>query len=185
MRRLTIAAVMVLALAGAAPAHAQVFFSPITGATFGNDAPATKFSTGAALSFLGKAAGFEFELGYTPDFFNQQNDFAIIADSNVTTFSGNLLVGLGHARVRPYGIAGLGLIRSRINATDLFEGNSTNDFGVNVGAGVIGMITDRVGIRGDLRYFRSLQDPSNDNDLDVTLGKFDFWRGGASLIFRF
>jgi opacity protein-like surface antigen len=147
---------------------------------------ASKFSTGGALTFLGKAAGFEFEFGYTPDFFNQQTDFALIADSNVTTFMGNVLVNLGAtARVKPYGIFGLGLLRSRIDATDLFDATTANDFGVNVGGGVICMFADNVGVRGDIRYFRSLQDPSNDNDTDVTLGKFDFWRGAVSFTFKF
>ena len=37
---------------------------------------------------------------------------------------------------------------------------------------------------GDLRYFRSLQDAEPDNDLDLSLGSFDFWRGSVGLTFR-
>ncbi len=47
------------------------------------------------------------------------------------------------------------------------------------------MLSDHVGARGDLRYFRSLNDPTNDNDFDVTLGNFDFWRAMAGLSVKF
>ena len=35
-------------------------------------------------------------------------------------------------------------------------------------------------MRGDLRYFRSLQDNEADNDFDLSLGSFDFWRGRSA-----
>src|SRR5262245_65695390 len=91
---------LVLALAVPAPAHAQTFFTPFAGATFGGSAPSSKFSTGASITFMGKAAGFEAEFGYTPDFFGEQTDFALVADSNVTNFMANLMVGPGVRRVR-------------------------------------------------------------------------------------
>lgn len=186
MRKLVMATGLALALALVpARAQAQVLLTPMAGATFGNDAPSTKFSTGVSLAFLGKAAGLELELGYTPDFFNQQADFALIADSNVTSGMANILVGPALGPVRPYGTVGFGVLRSRISAGDLFDAVDTNDTAVNAGGGVIVMVSDHVGLRGDLRYFRSLKDPSNDGSLDVTLGNFDFWRATAGLSFKF
>jgi hypothetical protein len=43
--------------------------------------------------------------------------------------------------------------------------------------------TDHFGLRGDLRYFRSLQDNNPDNDLDLGFSDFRFWRGygGATI----
>jgi opacity protein-like surface antigen len=134
---------------------------------------------------MGAVAGFEIDFGYTPDFFNQESAFAIIADSNVTTLMGNLVVGVGAGPVRPYGVIGMGLIRSRVDGGDLFDDISTNDTGFDAGFGVIGMLSDRVGLRGDLRYFRSLQDPTDDDDFDVSLGNFDFWRATGGISFRF
>ena len=55
---------------------------------------------------------------------------------------------------------------------------------MNIGAGINGQFTDNVGIRGDVRYFRSLQDNEPDNDLDLSLGSFDFWRGTVGMTFR-
>ena len=62
---------------------------------------------------------------------------------------------------------------------------NTNDTALDAGGGVIVMLSDHVGARGDLRYFRSLNDPTNDNDFDVTLGNFDFWRAMAGLSVKF
>jgi len=41
-----------------------------------------------------------------------------------------------------------------------------------------------VGIRGDLRYFRSFKN-IDENDLNLSLGGFDFWRASAGVSFRF
>jgi hypothetical protein len=41
-----------------------------------------------------------------------------------------------------------------------------------------------VGVRGDLRYFRSLNN-SDANGLDLTLNDFHFWRGTVGVTFKF
>lgn len=188
MRSVSIAAVGLSAMLFlcAPSANAQTFLTPYAGATFGGDAPTTKPTAGASLTFMGKVAGFELDFGYTPDFFNEDDDdVVLIGDSNVTTLMGNLVIGVGGGPVRPYGVVGLGLLRSRVDGGDLFEDVTTNDFGFNAGFGVIGMVSDRVGFRGDLRYFRSLQDEEVDDDVDVEIGSFDFWRATAGISFRF
>ena len=49
-------------------------------------------------------------------------------------------------------------MRSSISPTNLslFNDLSTSDFGINLGGGVTGFFSDNVGIRGDVRYFRSV-----------------------------
>ncbi len=61
----------------------------------------------------------------------------------------------------------------------------STDWGFNVGAGVAGFFTDNIGLRGDVRYFRSLQDNEPDDEFDVALSDFRFWRGRSGLTFRF
>ena len=78
--------------------------------------------------------------------------------------------------VRPYVTGGAGLLRSNISATTFFPNDfHANDFGINVGGGVHGYFNDRVGLRGDLRYFRLLQDnePAA-NDLDLGAQQLQF-----------
>ena len=69
------------------------------------------------------------------------------------------------------------MIRSQITGTTLFNDLDSNDLGVNIGGGVHGFFSDNVGLRGDLRYFRSLQDTEPDGEFDLGLSDFDFWRG--------
>jgi len=178
MRKFLVTAGLLLVVAGAFPsrAAAQTFFSPFVGATFKGDAPATKLTYGAGLTFMARNAGLELEFGYTPDFFNQQTGVALISDSNVTTAMASIVFGPHTRAVRPYGVVGAGLLRSRIGASSFFTGVTANDVGLNAGIGVRGNVAHKTWIRGELRYFRSLQDSSNDNSLDVTIGKFDFLR---------
>jgi opacity protein-like surface antigen len=188
MRRAWLTAVIFALVAVVIPAsaNAQTFLTPYGGATFGADAPTSKPAFGASLTFLGKVAGFEVDFGYTPDFFNEDaDDVVLVGDSNVTSLMGNLVLAVGNGRVRPYGVIGLGLLRSRVDGGDLFDEVTTNDFGFNVGFGAMGMVTDRVGFRGDVRYLRSLQDPEVDDDFDVEVGNFDFWRATGGVTFRF
>ena len=79
MKRTVITGMLALVLvAGSArAASAQVSLTPFAGVTFGDDAPATKFNAGAGLTFMAGIVGFEFDFGYTPDFFNEDPDFVL------------------------------------------------------------------------------------------------------------
>src|SRR6185436_10801655 len=177
-------------------ASADWLFTPFLGANFGGNANFGDFNTlddeverrmdfGASLGWMGAGViGAELDFGYSPNFFENTNGTGNFefGDSNVTTLMGNIIVGApiggqSGPGVRPYGTAGIGLIRSQIGATTFFDELNTNDFGLNVGGGVHGFFSDNIGIRGDLRYFRSLQDHEPDNNFDLGLSNFDFWRG--------
>ena len=69
--------------------------------------------------------GFEMDFGYTPEFFeSDNNDIDFIDDSNVTTLMANLVIGApiggSGAQVRPYVVGGLGLLRTSVTSTDQF-----------------------------------------------------------------
>jgi opacity protein-like surface antigen len=186
-------------------ASADWLFTPYIGVNWGGTAGFTdtlgdfedKFERqvnfGGSLAWMGAGVvGFEVDFGFSPNFFENTTgdaDFQF-GDSNVTTLMANAVVGAPFggqhgAGVRPYASGGVGLIKSKIDdPEDLFTVNS-NDFGLNVGGGVSGFFSDNVGIRGDVRYFRSLQDNEPDDELDVALGSFSFWRGTVGVVFRF
>ena len=185
MKRLFVAIGLVIGLLVPASANADVILSPFSGVTFSGDAPAKKLTLGGSITFMGTAAGLEVEFNYTPDFFGEQRGTAIIADSNMTTFMGNVVVGVGKGPVRPYIVGGIGLLRPRIDTSGLFTNVNANSFGLDAGGGINIFVTPRVGIRGDLRYFRRLTDPSSDNDLDLTLADFHYWRMVGGLNFKF
>jgi opacity protein-like surface antigen len=207
VRKLLIATSLVFAMSALAPARASAdwLFTPFIGGNWGGAATfqddlgdfedefERRVNFGASLAWMGNGiAGFELDFGYSPNFFQDtvgEGDFEY-GDNNVTTLMANVVLGapvggqtgLG---LRPYASGGLGIIRSRIgDAEDLFDVTS-NDWGFNVGAGVSGFFNDNVGLRGDIRYFRSLEDNEPDDELDVSLSDFRFWRGTVGLVFRF
>lgn len=185
-------------------ASADWLFTPFIGANFGGNANFGQFDDfddeaerrvdfGASLGWMGSGiVGFEVDFGWSPNFFENTVGPANFefGDSNVTTLMANVLVGApiggqSGPGIRPYGSAGVGLIRSRVNGGNFFNDLATNDFGLNLGAGVHGFFNDNVGIRGDIRYFRSLQDNEPDSEFDLALADFDFWRATVGLTFRF
>ena len=196
---LMISALSLVLLPASAQAQSGWFFSPFIGGNFGgnadfgdfpddDDAVERRMDFGATLGWNPSVVGFEFDLGYSPNFFeNTAGDANFeFGDNNVTTLMGNVLLSAPPGSgIRPYGSAGLGLIRASVqSATGLFNDLSTNDLGMNIGGGINAQFNDSIGLRGDLRYFRALQDNEPDNDLDLSLGSFDFWRGSVGLTFR-
>ena len=199
VRRLLMIGALSLMLAPATASAQSWFFSPYIGGNFGgsadfgdfpddDDAVERRMDFGATLGWNPSVVGFEFDLGFSPNFFQDtagDRNFEF-GESNVTTLMGNLLLSAPNGGgIRPYASAGLGLIRANVQSgSGLFNDLSTNDLGVNIGGGLNANFNDNVGVRGDLRYFRSLQDHEADNDLDLSLGSFDFWRGSVGLTFR-
>jgi opacity protein-like surface antigen len=199
VRKLFIITALSLMLIPASASAQGWFFTPFVGANFGGNASFGDFDDfddeferrvdfGATLGWNPSVVGFEVDFGWSPNFFENTSGDANFefGDSNVTTLMGNLLISAPPGRgIRPYGSTGLGLIRSHIGgAGDLFGDLNTNDFGFNFGGGMNGQFSDNVGIRGDIRYFRSLQDNEPDGELDLGLSNFDFWRGTVGVSFR-
>jgi opacity protein-like surface antigen len=202
VRKLLLIGALALMLVPTTASAQSWFFTPFVGGNFGgnadfgdfpdnDDAVERRMDFGATLGWNPSVVGFEVDLGFAPNFFQDTAGDANFqfGDNNVTTLMANVLfsapTGSG---IRPYGSAGLGLIRSSVDsATGLFDNLSTNDLGINVGGGLNANFNDNVGVRGDVRYFRAVQDNQADNDFDpthLTLGSFDVWRGSVGLTFR-
>jgi hypothetical protein len=128
--------------------------------------------------------GGEVSFGYAPDFFGES------VENHELDFMGNLIIGIpvggtSGPGIRPYVTGGLGIIQTSIE-TGLPDVGDNSDFGYNLGAGVMGYFADHFGLRGDLRYFRTL----NSEDLDapgvpdIDLGSFHFWRASIGIVIR-
>jgi opacity protein-like surface antigen len=182
----TVSASLLLVMT-AAPARADWLVTPFVGSAFGGDTTSQHVTYGAAWMSHG-IVGVEFDGSIAPDLHDEDDGVILgIADSNVTTAMGSLVIGapFGEPGVRPYVVAGAGLIRSRVSdAGDIFDFDE-NSFGINIGGGLHVFVTDKIGIRGDLRYFRSLRDEDSGDDVDLELGSFDFWRASVGATFRF
>jgi OmpA-OmpF porin, OOP family len=169
----------------AAPAHAQSALpepntfdiTPFVGFGLGfGDEALDPFDPGSSF-LLGVAVGYNFttnlsvegELGIIPDIVGDTNN----VDLGITTFSAN---GVYHfdtqSKIVPYATFGLGFGSMSIDANDLDEDSNT-EFLINLGGGVKYPVTDRLQVRGDLRYF-SIND-ENPN----------FWRVYGGVTFGF
>jgi opacity protein-like surface antigen len=210
VRKWLVTAGLLAAISIAAPRNASAdwVLTPFVGWNFNGSADVSgpggvsienklekKINYGFSLAGMGGGiVGFELDFGYSPNFFETgtatNDDFDLANDSNVTTLTGNAIVGIPiggttGGSVRPYIVGGVGLIRSNVgDAGDFFDVQSKNDFGFDVGGGVMGFFGDNVGVRGDVRYFRTFRG-TDDNVTGLALGNLDFWRGSVGLSLKF
>jgi Outer membrane protein beta-barrel domain len=187
LRNLLLVGALVVLLAPST-ARGDWIVTPFVGFDFSSDAT-TQHNTPFGVGFgymSGGIFGLETQISYTHNFFAPSS---LIGSNNVFSWMGNVIVGApigGYTQVRPYASGGFGLLRSRIggNAGDLFDINS-NDFGTNIGGGVMGFFTPNVGIRGDVRYFRSLTNNVSGGPFGLGLGHFHYWTGTVGVTFKF
>jgi opacity protein-like surface antigen len=171
-------------------ARAEGYVSPWAGVQFGHDADNGRGAFGVTAGGMGAGiVGGEVDLGYSPRFFGNQNDFG---NNTVIDVMGNIIVGIPvggthGGGVRPFVTGGVGLIRTQIDGGTIFKvSSSSNQFGWNAGAGVMGFFGDHVGLRGDVRYFRDFQgDTIGTLALGtLDLGQLHFWRASLGVVFR-
>jgi len=192
---------MAIVLCGlAVPVHADYLFMPFIGGAFGGstvfltERPADSTeSLGTHLIFGGSAGwlstgilGVEGDFAYAPRFF--ERDGRIVLASTVATVSGSVIVATplrvtGYS-LRPYLIGGLGLIHTGITYTaDIVDPVDDNSLGMNLGAGAIGLLSPRTGLRFELRHFRTFS-----RDAIETTGERDarlsFWRVTFGVIIK-
>ncbi len=188
----TLALTLLLGLVTPAAARADGLIIPFLGVNFGGNSgkaisdaiDAKRFDWGVSFAFMGAGVlGLEADIARSPDFYGKSD----IGGSSVFTATGNLLFGVpigGQSGVgfRPYALAGIGVVRSKVDAlTDVLnfdESKPAWDFG----GGAMFFFGDHVGLRGDVRYFRTF----GAVDL-VGIGEdhLDFGRASAGLVLRF
>jgi hypothetical protein len=180
----------------AGTARADGFFIPFIGVNFGGDAgsefgdavDASRFNWGASIGWMGAGViGFEGDFGFSPDFFGKTD----LGDSSVLTAFGNVLLGIPFGGqqgfgIRPYALAGIGLIQPEGDAfADQFDFND-NKIGWDFGGGVMLFFGSHFGLRGDVRYFRTFEALEFlDIEIDAGPGDLDFTRGSLGFVFRF
>ncbi|HET6957207.1 MAG TPA: outer membrane beta-barrel protein [Vicinamibacterales bacterium] len=189
-RQLSIAAAALLVtLVGPQRARAEGFISPLIGFNFGGDANCPNVSGcddkrmnfGVGLGGMNAVLGFEEELAYARDFFGTMPGFK----SSVLTLMSNVMIVPKIGPVRPYVLGGVGLIKTHVELTTAsLLSTDNNNFGWDVGGGVMVTIVPHVAIRGDIRYFHSFQD-LGPIPLPLANMKLDFGRAAAALTFTF
>jgi opacity protein-like surface antigen len=178
-----------ITLGSATAARAQGFISPLIGYDFGGDAGCPNLSNcqdktiNASIAFgaMGSVLGVEEEVAYAPNFFGNAPGLS----SSVLTLMSNAMLVPKMGPVRPYVLAGIGLIKTHVDLTTASVlTTDNNNLGWDVGGGLIGFVGDHIGVRGDLRYFHSFQDRTF---LGFTLGnaKLTYGRASVGVVLKF
>jgi hypothetical protein len=178
-----------------APARADVMLIPFYGINYGGDSgqglsdafEAKRHDWGVSLLAMGAGFfGFEADFGFSPDFYGRTD----AGGTNIMTFVGNLVIGIpfGGQRgfgIRPYGLVGAGVMRSRADLGDVLDA-AENDLTWDAGGGVLIFFTSRIGVRVDFRYFQTFDDLELFGiEIGDSRGKVDFTRTSFGFIVRF
>ena len=110
---------------------------------------------GMSLTFWARGgASAELDYTYSSDFLGLDETFDIDNKLHTITFSGIFgpWIHMGNHVLRPYGVAGGGLMRSRFGDFAILEDDTRNQGIVTFGGGVLFLASRRVGVRGDVRY---------------------------------
>jgi opacity protein-like surface antigen len=191
VRRSILLTVLVVAWT-AAPSQAQWVATPYLGINIAGDVEEGKGGVGGSIGYIGGRLGFEFDFERYIHFFKDADvanlvpNQGIDLDTDAMTFMGNVVAPVrikGATSWRPYGAAGLGLIRAMFDSASDVSMADQNNFGFNLGGGVMYSLSDRVGLRSDLRYFRALVD---ENEREGGFSKdYGFWRATFGVTFQF
>jgi hypothetical protein len=177
------------------PARADFFLTPFAGIKFAGDssiididfgASNAKFTLGGMVGVLGDGIlGVEADVAYVPRFF-ERSAGTLVRRSHVLTIMGNVIVAVpatitGYS-LRPFVSGGAGLMQVNIDdVIDVLPVDS-NLFGINVGGGVTGPLTNLVDVRLELRWFKSVT-TGNETPL-LPRSALSFWRAAVGLTIR-
>ena len=197
--------VLMLLLTTPAVASAEWQIKPFVGVTFGGGTtfydpefaaghPNVVF--GASGMLLGEVFGIEADFGYAPGFFQRSSQglalisgptMDLVADSGVTTLTGNVVVALprhlAEYTLRPYFVGGAGLMHVRIDRPLGLLNVDESLEAMDLGGGVTGFLSKRIGVSWDVRYFRSIN-RTVQSGLSFGSEQLSFWRANMAVAIK-
>jgi hypothetical protein len=174
---------------------AEWHLTPMVGFTFGGGTTIVDLEDatgnvhrqyGGAVTLLGGGlVGAEAVIAYTPGFF--QADGGLVSESRAFALMGNVVLTAPRRwteyGLRPFVSGGLGYLRASYSETTFPV--SSNLAGFNVGGGAIGFLTEKIGLRFDLRYYANLHRPEQ-GPSSPALGRvtIHYFTGSVGIVFR-
>ena len=145
------------AISGLPPDVEAFTLTPFIGAGFAGDLENTPADFGLALGYgANRWISLEGELSLAPSVTQGE---VLQFDTNYWSLSGNVLYHFFQPQFTPYVTLGLGVVGSNpdLDLSGILgdEDSSTTSFAWNYGTGIKAAFSDRIGIRGDLRYFNA------------------------------
>jgi opacity protein-like surface antigen len=148
--------------------------TPFVGIGFAGDLENSPTAFGVAAGYgFNEHLSFEGDLYFAPGG-EQGIEDVLTFDTSLWSLSANVLYNFTGENLTPYVAAGLGMLSGDAEVEDigLVEDDTSTEFAWNWGAGVKSALSDRIGLRADLRFF-------NGDDLAA-----DHWRLVGGLIIR-
>lgn len=187
---------LLFVLAAPPTARADWLITPFAGGSFApettllvfEEGAGRKFTLGASIALLSDGLlGVEAEVGHTPGFFQGDDPLGLVLTSRVTTITGNVILAvplaLTRESLRPYVVGGLGLLQARSKHVGGLFPLDQNLLGVNFGGGAIGFVTNRTGLRFDLRHIKAAS--GADGPLARPgISRLSFWRATIGIVIR-
>ena len=143
---------------------------------------------GVTTGYMGAGVfGFEADFGYSPNFFGVNDN---VVKNSALTITGDAILGIPiggthGAGIRPFVSGRLRLDADRHGQRHFLDvSRSNNGLCYDFGVGMMGFFAQHIGLRGDLRYFRTLDDVNRLSGFDFTPGKLRFWRVSGGVTFR-
>jgi hypothetical protein len=128
--------------------------TPFLGLGFSGDLDGGEGAFGAAAGYVwSDRITFEGEVNVMP---SSEMDGTVEVDTRVWSLTGNALYHFSGRSVVPYGAVGIGVGHASVDLDGSGLPNAdtgSTEFVLNFGGGVERRLADRVGLRGDLRYF--------------------------------
>lgn len=126
-----------------------------------------------------------------PFIFDTSQESETITQSNAFALMGNVVLTTPRSwseyGLRPYVSGGMGLLHVYHN--ELTVPARANLLGYNAGGGAVGFLTDRVGLRFDLRYVSTTPHGKESSDEIVTEDtervRVHFWTATVGVVFKF
>jgi hypothetical protein len=202
----------VLALTGlllaavASPSEAEWQFTPFVGYTFNGattlldlerGSEERHWNLGGAVTLIGDSPfGVEAYFVRTPGFFESDKAPCVIAtcvvSSRTYAFMANAVLTTPRSwnryGLRPFLSGGAGLMHASSEADPNPLPIDLNLWGMNLGGGAVGMLSDRVGVRFDLRYFRKIHGPAEETILPpVSIGsiRLSYWTTSIGVVIKY
>lgn len=150
----------------------------------------SKLGFGVAAAVIGNVLGIEADFGRRSGFLPAKaNGTGNVLGSSVMTLTGNVTVAVPKRLVeytlRPYFVGGAGLMAVRIDQRVSLFNVALNQSAIDVGGGVTGFLTPRIGLNWDVRHFRSIGEGPELAGRSLGRPELSFWRANMSLAIRY
>jgi hypothetical protein len=187
---------LILFLLSSANAFAEWQARPFLGVSFAGTTTFIDLSQAAGTpnvvfggngALLGDVFGVEADFGWGPGYF-QSGDQQLVRGNSVTTLTGNAIIAMPRHLTRytlgPYFVAGAGLIHVHIDDLSNVLAVSSTLPAIDIGGGVTGFLTDKIGLNWEVRYFTSVGE-GQVRGFSLGPEELSFWRASMGLVLKY